>query len=302
MIQIKHIKHQDIDFSAWDKAILNSEIPYVFAQSFYLNATCPNWDALIIGNYESVFPLTYKTKFGYTYLPQPPFTSQLGVLGKVDEEREQLFYKYILANYKLIEIELNSTNQLKSEFIKDKKTYWIDYKQDYTFNQNTKRNISKARKLGFKIQPVEPDDLLKLSKQHLDPFLENELHLSSSTVLLFDNLITNALKENQLFTFQVVDENNSIKAIAHFISNGKHTLFLKGTNFDKKENTGSMHFLISYAIEFFKEKSLFFDFGGGANSEGLAGFYAGLGGKPLHYSFLRVNKLPRLIKFLKNKQ
>lgn len=302
MTQVKHIKHQDIDFSAWDKVVLNSDTPYVFAQSLYLNATCPNWEALIIGDYESVFPLTYKTKFGFTYLPQPPFTSQLGVFGKVDTEREQLFYSYVLANYKLIEIELNSSNQLKSEFITDKKTYWIDYSKGYSFNQNTKRNIAKANEQGFSVQMVVPDDILKLSKQYLNPFLLDELHLSLSTVTLFNNLINNALNANQLFTFKVVDKSNSIKAIAHFISNGKHTLFLKGTNFDKKDNTGSMHFLINHAIEFFEDKSLYFDFGGGSNSEGLAGFYSGLGGNPLHYSYLRVNNLPWLIKFLKNKQ
>ena len=66
MNQIKHIKHQNIDFEKWDKTILSSVYPLVFAQSFYLNATCPQWDALIIGDYESVFPLTYNTKFGIT--------------------------------------------------------------------------------------------------------------------------------------------------------------------------------------------------------------------------------------------
>lgn len=301
-MQVKRIKHKDIDFKKWDNIIASSSIAYVFAQSFYLNATSPNWDALVIGDYESVFPLTHKSKFGFTYLPQPPFTSQLGAYGKIDVDREQLFYDYILTYFNLIEIELNSFNRLKPEFVKEKKTYWIDYAQEYKFNQNTKRNITKATENGFLFEQVASTEILSLSQKHLNPFLENDLKLSKNEVHLFDNLLNNALTVNQLFTFKVLDKNNNLRALAHFISNGKHTLFLKGTNFDRKENSGSMHFLISHAIEFFKNKSLYFDFGGGSNSEGLAGFYSGLGGEELMYSYLKVNKLPRLIKFLKNKQ
>jgi hypothetical protein len=100
---------------------LHSQIPFVFAQSFYLNATCPNWDALVIGDYETVFPITYKTKFGYRYLPQPPFTSQLGTYGKVNLETEQQFYNYVIEHFNLIDVELNVSNQLQSEFISPKK-------------------------------------------------------------------------------------------------------------------------------------------------------------------------------------
>ena len=67
MEKLIYIKHQDIDFKKWDATILSSAFPFVFAQSFYLNATCPNWDALIIGDYESVFPITQKIKFGFKY-------------------------------------------------------------------------------------------------------------------------------------------------------------------------------------------------------------------------------------------
>ena len=113
MRSVKHIAHKDIDFKKWDAAVLSSDFPLVFAQTFYLNATCPKWDALVIGDYESIFPLTHKTKLGFKYLPQPSFTSQLGSFGKVDDESENLFFDYISKKYKLIEIELNASNKIK---------------------------------------------------------------------------------------------------------------------------------------------------------------------------------------------
>ena len=298
---ITRIQHQDIDFKTWDQTILSSATPFVFAQSFYLNATCPQWDALVIGDYESVFPLTYKTKFGFTYLPQPPFTSQLGVFGKVDLEIEQLFFNYITQHYKLIDVELNISNKITSEFIRPKNTYILNYQSEYKFNQNTKRNINKAVENGFGFEIIDDKDIVALSQKYLNPFLEREVKLTKSTVSLLDDLLKNSIESKTLYTFKVLDKNQTMKALGHFICNGKHALYLKGTNFDKADNSGSMHMLMQHAIEFFANKSIFFDFGGGSK-QGLANFYMGFGGQVSTYSFLQVNRLPWLIKFIKNKK
>lgn len=300
MDKLKYIKHQDIDFKKWDFAILNSEFPFVFPQSFYLNATCPNWDALIIGDYESVFPITHKSKYGVKYLPQPPFTSQLGAYGKVNLDVENEFYNYIFSNFKLIEIELNVSNHFKNNFVSPKNTYVINYTEGYQFNQNTKRNISKAIENCFYVDLVDSSDVIKLSQKYLTPFLNKEVALSLHTISFLDNLLLNAISSNQLFTFQVLDKENNIKALGHFICNGKHALYLKGTNFDKADNTGSMHLLMKHVIDFFSDKAVVFDFGGGSK-QGLANFYMGFGGKVMTYGFLQVNKLNWLINFLKNK-
>lgn len=301
MSQLQYINHQDIDFNKWDATILASQIPFVFAQSFYLNATCLNWDALVIGDYESVFPITYKTKFGYRYLPQPPFTSQLGAYGKLNLEIEQQFYKYILENFKLIDLELNVTNQLHSEYIHPKKTYTINYQSQYKFNQNTKRNINKAIENSLFIEQVDHNEVISISQKYLNPFLEKVVNLNKSTIKLLDNLLKSSIENKKLYTFKVIDKNQTIKALGHFICNGKHALYLKGTNFDKTENSGSMHLLMKHAIEFFIDKATFFDFGGGSN-QGLANFYKGFGAQAVTYSFLQVNNLPRLIKILKKKK
>ncbi len=300
MINLQYIKHHDIDFDKWDHTILSSQFPLVFAQSFYLNATCPNWDALIVGNYESVFPITQKNKLGIAYLHQPPFTPQLGLFGKVNIEIEQSIFDYLTINFKLIEIELNASNSITNEFSLPKTTYIIDYKNEFKQNQNTKRNVNKALELGLKFETIAHNEILNLSATYLNPFLSKQLNLSKNSISLFNNLLQSALTSKTLQSFKVVDGNNNIKAMAHFISNGKHTVYLKGTNFDKSENSGSMHLLTSYAINHFKNTSNVFDFGGGSKLS-LATFYKGFGGSPFNYKMLKINKLPWLIKLLKNK-
>lgn len=301
MTCIKHIAHNNIDFNKWDNTVLSSEYPLVFAQSFYLNATCPKWDALVIGDYESIFPITHKTKLGFKYLPQPSFTSQLGAYGKINDEIETLFFNYITKKFKLIEIELNASNKINVKGVSSKKTYIIDYSKVYKYNQNTKRNLKKATDNGFSIERVDTKESVTLSKKLLNPFLEIDLNLSKQVVKIFNTLLENSLQNKSLLTLKVIDQKNNIKAIAHFVFNAKHALYLKGTKFDKKENSGSMHLLMDAAIKHFDGKVKLFDFGGGSNSESLAGFYQGLGGSSLNYSFLKLNKLPALVKILKGK-
>lgn len=278
---------------------MSSQFPFIFAQSFYLNATSPNWDALILNDYESVFPLPLKSKFGFTYLSQPPFTSQLGAFGKTSIEIEQQFYNFIISNYSLIDLELNFTNKIISDSISPKNTYTVDYKKGYNLNQNSKRNISKALNLGLKVEILSAHECITLSQKLLNPFLINDIKLSSTTVSLFEQLLVNAISNKMLYSFKVIDSEQNIKALAHFICNGKHVLYLKGTNFDKLDNSGSMHLLIFHAIKFFENKADFFDFGGGSK-KGLAIFYMGLGGEIMRYGFLQINKLPWFIKLFKS--
>lgn len=296
MSKLHYITHREIDFVKWDQTILNSKAPLVFAQSFYLNATSAGWDALIGEDYKCVFPLTTKSKFGINYLPQPHFTSQLGLFGDFTKEDLNFCLDYIIKKYKLIQIELN---HLCNHSATSKCTFVIDYKKPYSFNENTKRNISRAQNNGFKVEEVKDNDAILLSQTYLVPFLKNDLGLNEEAQSVFMILVKNAAQENKLHTFKVINANGDVMAIGTFISNGKHSIFLKGTNFDKKENTGSMHLLVSHAIKYFEGKSETFDFAGGSLSAGLAGFYKGLGGEQLNYGYLNINNLPWYIKLFK---
>lgn len=298
MSQIKYIEHEQIDFKKWDQTILSSKFPLVFAQSFYLNATCPDWCALVMGDYKAVFPITQKTKLGVSYIHQPSFTPQLGLYGMFNEQDEKTVRDYLIQHYKLVEIELNASNVLVDRFTTPKQTYIIDYAKEIKQNQNTKRNITKALEHKLRFERIPDPEIVYLSAQYLNPFLSKKLNLSNHSISLFENLIKSAMNVENLYSFRVVDEQDQLKAIAHFISNGKHTVYLKGTNFDKSLNTGSMHLLTSSAIAFFSTRSLWFDFGGGSK-ESLANFYKGFGGEVLEYKTLTINNLPFLIKVLK---
>lgn len=296
---MKFLKNNEIDFKKWDEVILSSEMPLVFAQSFYLNATSPGWMALVEGDYKCVMPVTAKKKLNINYLIQPPFTPQLGLFGSYDQNITETFFKYLTEIYGYISIELNAANFFTSFKTNDKRTFIIDFGKSYSYNSNTKRNIAKANKLNLKFEEVPVNEILLLTKKYFHPFLKNKLKIKPNQIRIFDNLLNSSIEVNKLKTFKVTNDLQEVCAIAHFIFNSKHAVYLKGTSFDKNANSGSMHFLMHHAIEFFKkEKILIFDFGGG-QSDSLGQFFSGFGASALNYKTLKLNNLPKAIKWLK---
>lgn len=298
MERIKIIPHSSLDLKKWDKAVLNSPFPLVFAQSFYLNATAPNWKALVLDNYKAVMPLTSSKKMNIHYLHQPPFTSQLGAYGDVSKKELDEIAEFLKNNYKFIEIELNASNKFK-EHVKEKITHVIELKKGFKYNENTKRNISKAKKAQLVVSEVKDHhEIMKLASSKLAPWLRNSHKIPQTQLKLLLKLIDNAHLNNSLKAFVTEDQSGKQLAIGYFIFNQFHCVFLKGFSFNKKDNTGSMHALIDHALWYFSDKVELFDFGGGA-STGLATFYKGLGGKELRYQVLRINNLPWPLKLIK---
>lgn len=288
---LKLLTHNQIDQQKWDKTILKHQLPLVFAQSFYLNATCKNWKALVMDDYKVVMPLTDGKKLHISYLFQPPFTPQLGVFGADDEKTINQFLTKVKELYKFIEIELNASNTYSEKGLKEKNTFVVDLTKEIKFNENTKRNISKAKKSNITIQEISDfNTIRKLTNTHLVPWLISEIGISAKHGDVFKNLVKSCFDVNSLLVLAAYSESKELLSIGYFVSNGVHAVYLKGMSLNKKDNSGSMHLLMAHALDHYRSKAQWFDFGGG-NSQGMANFYKGLGGQVQTYHLLKVNNL-----------
>lgn len=298
MEEIRIIPHSQIDQKKWDKLISHCAFPLVFANSFYLNATAPGWDALVLGNYKAVMPLTWSKKLNIKYLHQPPFTSQLGVYGEATKKEMEAIEDVLKDNFKLIEIEQNAHLKFPKQ-AKDKLTFVIDYKDGFKYNENTKRNIARAKKAEVVIKDIKNlPEALKLAHSRLIPWLKAKHKTSPKQVKLLLKLVENAHINGALKTLVSHDQQGKQLALGYFIFNQFHCVFLKGFTFSKKDNTGSMHALLDHAIRHFEGSVNMFDFGGGS-APGLSTFYKGLGGKELKYQEYKLNNLPWPLKMIK---
>src|SRR5690349_23398356 len=110
--EIQYLKREEIDSNRWDKCIEKADNGLIYAYSFYLDHMADNWDALVLGDYEAVMPLTWRRKFGIYYLYQPFVTASLGVFTTlpIDETLMATFIDQIPRKFKLIDIDLNTGN------------------------------------------------------------------------------------------------------------------------------------------------------------------------------------------------
>ncbi|HSR40083.1 MAG TPA: hypothetical protein VLL95_14305, partial [Phnomibacter sp.] len=111
-LHINYVAHQDIDKAKWDATIEQSPNGLIYASSAFLDNMSPGWDALVAGDYDFIFPVTWRSKMGIKYVCQPAFTQQLGMFSKKETSAEVLpdFLIRLSTRFRLIEIFLNYQN------------------------------------------------------------------------------------------------------------------------------------------------------------------------------------------------
>lgn len=213
----RYIQQQEINRESWDKCIREASNGLVYAFSWYLDSMAEKWDALVFGDYELVFPLTWRKKFGIYYLYQPAFTPQLGLFGNnITCKHIEMALLSIPSKFRLVEISLNEGNSMLSEIpsvrrgsgkessllpeawkILNRQNYILPLEKNFdqlwgAFRQNIKRNVRKARDLGctythiITVEQVEElsKGLMKqktnLTDGDYDRFRKLYFHLSNS--------------------------------------------------------------------------------------------------------------------------
>ena len=110
---IRFVNNENIDRNLWDKTIMQSSMPMIYAMSWYLDIVAPEWHGFIQDDYKTVMPIVSSRKFGLTYLYQPPFCQQHGVFGNnVSADLVKEFIIAIKSKFRFAEIMLNEINEV----------------------------------------------------------------------------------------------------------------------------------------------------------------------------------------------
>ncbi len=144
----------------------------IYAYSWYLDIVAPEWSALILDDYQAVFPLVHQKKMGFKYAYQPFFTQQLGLFTPILLTPELLhsFLDKLFEIFPFIQINLNTHNQPDSSkiYFQLKKNYELDLISPHSFlkkkySKNTKRNLKKAQKAGLTVfKNLKPELVVEL--------------------------------------------------------------------------------------------------------------------------------------------
>ena len=79
-MNIQYLKSADIDKVKWNSCVHYANNGNIFGYMWFLDFVAKDWDALVEGDYESVFPLVWREGlFGRKELYQPSLMREMGI-------------------------------------------------------------------------------------------------------------------------------------------------------------------------------------------------------------------------------
>lgn len=292
---IRYLKHEEIDKDKWDQCIDLAFNGLVYAKSWYLDLVSEQWEALVENDYERVFPLVYRKKYGIHYLYQPVFTQQLGIFSTtlLTEVIVSNFIEVIPKKFRFAEINLNTSNKIKDN--KYKVLNWLTHELDlikpyeityHKYSTNLKRNLKKAEKakLNF-VENIKPDDIINLFKENRG----QTTALAEHDYNILMRLAYSGIYKGVIKTYGVYAGANELCAGVIFLQSMKKMIFLFSGLTELGKQTKAMPFLIDQFIQENSQQHLTLDFEG-SNDKNLARFYKSFGSKEITYPHLKLNR------------
>ena len=303
---IQFVKHNDVDTEKWDKCIRKSVncLPYAF--SWYLDIVVSQWDALILNDYEAVFPLPCKSKYKITYSITPFWVQQLGLFSLTCSSfsRVNEFIEAIPNSYRYIDLNMNFNTHLSpTSFskIRTNNNFVIHLDKAYSsvkkgYSKNLLRNLKKGDSNNLQLfKNDSPNTLINLFRSDKGKYLK---HFRDEDYKRLETIMHVAVHKNCGQILMVYGEGNRLLAGMFLVFTPKRVVLLFTGNSDEGRALGAMPFLID---SFFKESAnsgLVFDFEG-SNNHDLAQFYKGFGAVNESYQNLKINRLPSVLKYFK---
>lgn len=298
-IKVNYLHYDEIDTDKWDACTASSPNALVYAQSWYLDKLCPEWDALVVGDYQYVMPLTFRTKFGIRYLYQPSYCQQLGIFPTPTKEVTNAFYKAAVEYFAFAQIHLNAKNKPINEMqVEVRYNLLLNLNEPYRdlmdhFSQHTLRKLKRAshNRLSF-INGLAVKEYLDFKKEN------TKVKLKDQDVASLKQLLTFSLSRNLGEVYGVYDRTNELCAAAFFVRHQNRVTFINAATSPLGRELGAMYFLLDHFIHLHAGKNYILDFEG-SMIDGVARMYKGFGASPETYYYLAWNNLPFWAKWFK---
>ncbi len=287
---------EQIDSTAWNELIERSSNGLVYARTELLDQLSPGWNALVLGNYETVMPLTYRKKYGISYLYQPPFLQQLGIFGKVNEQIVKDFIDTARQNFRFAEICLNYTNTLNGTTARQ--NFIIPLHKSYeaiatAFSTAHTKNLKRAANNGLRY--TESDTFEANINRNYQLYGKR---FDSVTRSGYQALIEITKKQRSHFLSREVWKDDDLQASSVCFFDGRRIYFILSSVTEAGKKNQANHFLVDHIIREFSGKDLLLDFEG-SDIPGIAEFYSGFGAVDQPYYFLKWNDLPWIYRIFK---
>jgi len=286
--ELKVVAHSEIDRLKWNQMAALAQFPY-FMHTDYLDACWPEWDALILGDYEAALPLKIKKKLVWSIALHPLFIRSIEVLG--DTTKSTVLSDWLQENvdfFKLCFVKSfsNLENEERLFQILPLDSAYIEIRKQYS--ENVKRKLKSFEKSGLQVtEGNNIEGLIQLFKaEKADVYEQMNEKALTHLAQLMEAYLTNGRGK-----LVEVRSQYQLLAAAFFIVQEKKCLYLKGIVNAEGKKIGGMQALFDMVIQEGANRLEYLDFGG-SNDAGLAAFNRKFGSNDFKYVLLKQNKLP----------
>lgn len=287
------LSSKKINRAKWDSCIDKNDNGLIYARSVYLDYCAPGWKAIVFGDYDAVFPLCIKRKYGIKFLQSPLFTQQLGLIGEWEITFEKLM-NIVFQEVRYGDISFNFLNENISENNFQTKTNYIldlnkSYKQIHKkYKYNLKSDLIKSNKHNLS---VEFGETVEATDAYRDFLTDVNKKVSLKDFDRFCELFKEEEFRNHFFVRKVYSSSRKLLAVSLFLIDRKRIYNLMSVTLPKGKPVNAMHFLIDSVLQEFQLTDLIFDFEG-SDISGVKNFYEKFSPVNQPYYYYHFNKLP----------
>lgn len=304
---IHYLTKEAIDLNRWDAALAQSPNRLIYAESKYLQHMCDDWHALILNDYEAIMPMPIRKKWGIAYMYQPPFFQQGGIFGPaVSAATTQLFLDALARELKFAETTLHAGMlfpEATAPFqLKKRKNYLLSLSDTYESLADRIPTYTRQR-----IRRAEKNGMQYAASLHLHDAIQRYQHLYQQRLPAFTDAIYERFEklcryydtQNRLFIREVHTTDHSEILASAILLKDDHRLYnLASSVTEKGKKMLANYCLFDQLIREFASSGLTLDFEG-SDVPGIAYFYEKFASGQEDYYFMRLNKLPAPLKWIK---
>lgn len=297
---IRYLRHTEIDKAAWDAHLEQSPLMHWYGQSATLDAACPGWDALVDDATGTRVPLPWNRKWGIAYVFQPFLLQHCGPYARVaDPHDAQRFLDAIPRRFRYVDICLHGTADVTK--VIEQRNITLDLRSTMDtirgrYSENLRRNLRRTQEAAAGWDP-------SLDVDELATFLSGSAQfrrwgINARQVAAMRRVFALANAQGTAVV-RGVRAGSTLVAGALFVRWRGRLIFLKGLANEQGRELRAMHYLLDRVIAEHAGQNLVLDLAGGNDPE-LARFYLGFGGEQSVYLRATLNRLPPLIRLLKD--
>ena len=264
-MDIQFITRNEIDKIKWNSCIHYATNGNIYGYMWYLDHIAKDWDALIEGDYESVFPLIWREDFfKRKELYQPKLIREAGIysIHLLSEKRIQHFLQAIPEEYRKVDIHLNEQNRPGSNLpysVEEQTNYQLLLNKPYEELAN-----QFSRPLMSQLQMAEDEGIVLTSsikpEQLADFYSKHSKKADSQQYHGLQRIMYNILHRGWGFASVAMAPDTEVLAVNFFIYSHKKILSLVPVSSPRGEKLGALPYLINGIIRSHANKSIILDF------------------------------------------